>query len=172
VNPHLKYLVYVLKHKWHVFWQCVRFRHVCKGLVARGFWHDITKFNPACWSPYVDKFMRGDPSQVSDIVQTQFRKAFEDHWSTENHHWEYWCHELIPGRPFAHRETEPRDMEDAAIIEMICDWRAMALRNGGTADLDCRVENWYNSMKDKMRLSHSTRWKVESFFGGVRKGHF
>ena len=46
---HLKYLCYVLRHKWYVFIEC------CKlGIPVRGLVHDLSKFRPSEWFPYAN----------------------------------------------------------------------------------------------------------------------
>jgi len=52
MQPHLRYLAYVLRHKWHVFIAC-RGLHVP---LWQAIIHDWTKFLPCEWFPYVQRF--------------------------------------------------------------------------------------------------------------------
>lgn len=61
VLPHLRYLRYVLLHKWYVF----RAGLAIGGMSPRWVWrllvHDLSKFSRAEWGPYVAKFYAGAP---------------------------------------------------------------------------------------------------------------
>jgi hypothetical protein len=51
MSKHLKYLKYVLTHKWYVLLKCIEL-----GIPWRGIVHDLSKFLPSEWSPYVEYF--------------------------------------------------------------------------------------------------------------------
>lgn len=70
--PHLRYLWYVLRHKWYVF-QAGR---VLKVPVWQLLMHDLSKFTPAEWFPYVAYFYGPGPF-VAALVRRSQRKDEE-----------------------------------------------------------------------------------------------
>lgn len=70
MKAHLAYLWYVLRHKWFVFLECWRL-----GIPWLGVVHDMSKFTPGEWFPYVNHFYGPDshhkdgshaPKQIRD----------------------------------------------------------------------------------------------------------
>ena len=95
---HLKYLCYVLKHKWFVIQECYKM-----GILWRGLTHDISKFYPSEWKPYADYFYGNYPSlndvhgdqrnyvtKFKEDVDTSFNIAWLHHQKRNKHHWQYW----------------------------------------------------------------------------------
>lgn len=58
---HLKYLSYILRHKWYVFVECCK-----RGIYWRGFMHDMSKFLPSQWFPYVNYFYGKKGSDIKE----------------------------------------------------------------------------------------------------------
>lgn len=97
---YLKYLKYVLKHKWFVFIEC------CKsGIPLRGMMHDMSKFLPSEFIPYAhyfygawckDEDWHGDkrnhiPYECTEKgVEEAFDIAWLKHQKRNPHHWQYW----------------------------------------------------------------------------------
>jgi len=92
---YLQYLSYVLRHKWYVFWECLKL-----GIPWRGLVHDLSKFRRDEWKPYVDYFHRRKvypvratntgykrPDYTGDMA---FERAWFLHCSRHDHHWEWW----------------------------------------------------------------------------------
>ena len=101
MTKHMKYLRYVLLHKWYVFIEC------CKlGIPWRGLKHDWTKFLPSEWFPYVDNFhgdkvgtgefrTLGDGSkeevmEPTEKIKSAFDRAWNHHQKRNSHYWQYW----------------------------------------------------------------------------------
>lgn len=96
MKAHIEYLKYVLRHKWFVFWACLR--------LGVPFYialiHDWTKFTPQEWGPYVRNFFNPDGSRRSVRDKTgaynpveqgeAFLMAWQHHESHNKHHWGYW----------------------------------------------------------------------------------
>ena len=97
---YLKYLKYVLKHKWFVFIEC------CKmGIPLRGLLHDVSKFLPSEFIPYAHYFYgtwcknedwHGDKRNYIPYkwtekgVEEAFNIAWLKHQKRNPHHWQYW----------------------------------------------------------------------------------
>ncbi len=87
-------------------------------LLARARVHDASKFGPDERNSYVwvTEYHRcrrsGEPFAYPPGVEDAVRQAVRHHVTTNRHH------------PEAH--ADPNDMTDADLIEMVCDWTAMA----------------------------------------------
>jgi hypothetical protein len=110
MKAHLQYLSYVLRHKWFVLVECWKM-----GLFWRGLVHDLSKFTPAEWFPYV-RYFYGPKVEVKntkvydqaidkwtplmeapDSVKREFDVAWLHHQKRNSHHWQYWL--LTPDNP-------------------------------------------------------------------------
>jgi hypothetical protein len=153
---YLKYLSYVLRHKWFVFIEC------CKmGIPWLGIIHDWSKFLPSEFSPYAVHFYGKGKSIKEGRDSTGYYKptntgdqAFDFAWllhqKRNKHHWQWWILPEDEGGvvifeiPISYRK------------EMLCDWRG-AGRAQGTPD----TVKWYDRNKGKMILAEDTRRWIE-----------
>ena len=153
---HLRYLSYVLRHKWHVF--------VVGRRYGLGLWqllvHDYSKFSHAEWGPYVRYFYdaKGRPVQRRDSTgaytpseKEAFAVAWMHHWHTNPHHWEWWLTHSKVG------EVRPLRMPPKFLFEMVADWKG-AGRAQGTPD----TQAWYAANGRFMLLHPDTRRDVEA----------
>jgi hypothetical protein len=97
-------------------------------LLERARVHDASKFGPEERIPYVwlTEFHRrrkgGEPFEYPPGVEPQVKQAIRHHVTTNRHHPEF--------------HAAPDDMTEADLIEMVCDWAAMAQefnQDGGSA---------------------------------------
>ena len=137
LRPHLEYLAYLLRHKALVMQECARF-----GIWRRGLVHDLSKFLPSEWSPYVERFHGGGRGQEA------FSRAWQHHANRNSHHWQYW----VMGQADGNRVLE---MPADDVREMVSDWIAMGRARGTCA------RQWYEDNRDQMVLSPGTRAEVE-----------
>lgn len=143
-SKYFRYLCYVLRHKWYVFLES------CKlGIPLRGILHDLSKFKPSQWFPYVNYFC------ASDAAKPKAKEAFEyaclEHYHLNPHHWQYWILRKDNG------ETKILPMSDQYRREMLADWRGAGRAKNGYND----SREWYLKNKDKMLLHQETRDWVE-----------
>lgn len=106
--------------------------------------HDLSKFLPIEWFPYVDNFF--GPKKHPEA----FKEAWRHHYEHNTHHWEYWGN------------TYPVDMPDECIVEMVADWAAAGRGITG------RWENpyvWYKKQGDRIPVSHHVDIAVETYSG-------
>lgn len=160
----LKYLRYVLIHKWHVFLWCCHY-----GMPLAGIAHDLSKFLPVEWSPYVDKFYGGpwplawygEARNVFGDMHTQpwvdrrFDEAWNHHQKANPHHWQYWVLLKDDG------DTKILDMPLRYRKEMLSDWRGASMAITGKDN----TLSWYAKNTDKMLLHPRTRAWVEEELG-------
>lgn len=143
---HLKYLRYILRHKWFVFWYCLQYR-----LFIRAFTHDWTKFLPVEWFPYAERFYGHSNNYAEAMQHISYQQAWNHHQKSNDHHWQYWILNRDNG------ETLCLPMSDRARWEMLADWRG-AGRALGKPDTFA----WYQDNKDNIELHVSTRLWLEA----------
>lgn len=137
---HLRYLSYVLRHRWFVFVEC------CKlGIVWRGAIHDLSKFLPSEWFPYVEFFEGPNGVKAEGKVAPDVRAAFDAAWlhhqHRNKHHWQYWrLHKEDGG-------TKLIPMPPVYVKEMLADWRGAGRAQGHNS-----IRDWYSKNQDKIEL--------------------
>lgn len=159
MKAHLRYLRYVLRHKWFVFRAGRQLGTPLYQLLI----HDWSKFTPSEWTPYVETFYGDKPSPRDASgaydptnVSTAFDYAWLSHQHRNPHHWQYWVlpkddgSEKILAMPHRYR------------LEMLADWKGAGRAIHGE-NADARA--WYLANRDKMRLHPETRAWVEKQFG-------
>lgn len=99
-----------------------------EALIERAKVHDASKFGPEERIPYVwlTEYHRrrkdGEPFEYPEGVAEQVKLAIHHHMKANRHHPEF--------------HANPNDMSDVDLIEMVCDWTAMAQefgQGGGSA---------------------------------------
>lgn len=87
-------------------------------LQQRALVHDASKYSPEERIPYIwlTEFHRcrrsGEPFSYPDGMKERVEHAVDHHTTTNRHHAEF--------------HADPNDMTDVDLIEMVCDWTAMA----------------------------------------------
>lgn len=143
-----EYLKYVLEHKKNVFKTCWK-----RGLYLHAFTHDLSKFLLSEFIPYAKWFYGKYGTNVDEtcllipevktkhcICKADFYISWREHYKRNKHHWNYWIGKRMPYK---------------YIIQMICDWEAMSLKFGGTA------QEYYMKNYDKIQLSVESRCELE-----------
>jgi hypothetical protein len=141
------YLKYVIRHKWFVLRAC---RKTGTSL-WRGLIHDLSKFRPSEWGPYVRTFYAPDGSKQYKETE-EFAVAWNLHQKRNKHHWQAWLLTWDRG------ETVALRMPDKYVREMVADWIGAGLAITGKVE----VCQWYEKNKTKMILHPDTRTKVET----------
>lgn len=91
-------------------------------LIERAKVHDASKFSDVEREPYIwlTEFHRcrraNEPFAYPNGIEERVREAIAHHMSTNRHHPDF--------------HADPNDMTDADLIEMVCDWTAMAQEFG------------------------------------------
>lgn len=146
---HLKYLEYVMRHKYYVFLECKRL-----GIPLQGIFHDLSKFFPDEWNGYVgysanDYFNNQITEDCKDAeIVFHFDLSWALHQKRNKHHWQYWRVYYDSGKV----KTLP--IPDLHRREMLADWRgASRTRNNGVD----KTPEWWEANKDKIELNFETR---------------
>jgi len=158
VIAHLAYLWYVLRHKWFVFVEC------CKlGIPWLGVIHDLSKFRPSEWVPYMHHFYNTDGSKhqrdktgkgyvrTLDMGDAAFDTAVTLHYKRNKHHWQWY---LLPANVGG---IEILSMPERYCREMLADWHAASWAQGYQGE----IKSWYEHTKDNMQLHPETRRWIE-----------
>lgn len=129
----LRYLGYLLQHKWYVFIECLKL-----GLVYRGLTHDLSKFRACEFWAYRNWFYGGDQGPKA---KAEFEAAHQAHLDRNDHHWQRWRGKEIPL---------------PARKELLADWRAMARFNHRPAYA------WYREHGHELGLGPETKAWLEA----------
>ncbi len=151
----MKYLLYLIKHKWLVFLEC------CKmGIWYRGILHDLSCFLPSEFRLSA-KYFVGKPGEA-------YRKeAFSDpafdlvrlrHHRRNGHHWQHWVLILDSGK------MRPVEMPEEFVKEMWCDWVVAGRLQGNDTG------EWLDDHLDYMILHPETRIKISGCWLKTKTG--
>lgn len=151
MNKYVKYLWYVLKHKWYVFLECWKV-----GIIWRGIIHDWDKFLPSEFIPYANYFYGESSSKTRHCKQTNNGdKAFDLAWllhqKLNKHHWQWW---ILPEDDGG---TKILEMSPKYCKEMICDWIGASRAKG----YNNNTIEWYKVNYNRMQLHRDTRIWIE-----------
>ena len=129
-----QYFKYICIHKWYVFVECIKL-----GIWWRGITHDLSKFLPSEFFPYMNYFYGNKKNKEA------FDYAWLLHQKRNKHHWQYWI--LINDED----PTKVLQMDLNSVKEMLADWNAMSRKfKGNTSD-------WYKKHKDKIQLNELSK---------------
>lgn len=164
-----EYLKYVLEHKKNVFKTCRQ-----RGLKLHALTHDLSKFSPSEFIPYAHWFngrhgvaIQNKLTDVSDSVlnehnmlKQKFEIAWQHHYEHNRHHWKHWCYDWLlyynsDKKLEDCKLNEPEYMPEKYLIQMICDWEAMSIKFGGSA------QSYYLNNYYQIELNRSSRWLLE-----------
>jgi hypothetical protein len=161
-----QYLSYVLRHKWYVLIECWK-----RGLFWRGIAHDMSKFRPSEFIPYMEHFY-GRKKQVwrdstgyykpTDTGDRDFDYAWFLHQKRNDHHWQWWV------LPEDEAGVVLLPMSESARLEMVCDWIGAGKARGCSSpsyDRYRETRKWYTANSSKLQLHESTRAWVEKILG-------
>ena len=138
---HLKYLRYLLRHKWFVVVAGLR----CGVSIWRLLIHDWSKFLPCEWFPYTAYF-------YGEKVRLQCDRAWLHHQHLNAHHWQHWMLREDSGR------VKLLEMPEQVWREMVADW----LGAGRAITGKWEAAEWYAKNREIIQLAPETREGVEA----------
>lgn len=188
---HLKYLSYVLRHKWFVLVAGISQRVPLLILI----FHDWDKFLPDEWMPYARTFYKPNGSKQYEET-AEFAYAWMLHQHRNKHHWQH--HLKLNGVPLPQTDMlvwdrgvaqrvvqrnsggqswfevrdvtdikiEPDPMPDVYRREMLADWLG-----AGRAQGKPKTWEWYEANKGKMILHPETRAWIEARLAELKEYH-
>lgn len=170
MRKHLKYLSYVLRHKWFVLLAGTKVGAPLWRLII----HDWSKFLPSEWFPYVTYFygtvteeerrqcimVCGHcPYPTKQEAKKAFGYAWNHHQKRNKHHAQYWV--LLEDSGAVVCLEIPRGY----LLEMVADWMGAGRAINGRWE----VGEWYLESVDKIQLHPKTRFSVETLL--INRGH-
>jgi hypothetical protein len=149
MNRHIAYLKYMLRHKWFVYKAC--------GVLGVSKWrallHDWHKFLPSEWIPYAETFYKSDGSKQY-VESAAFSRAWNLHQKRGKHHWQHWLITWDRG------VTEPLEMSEPYVREMVADWYGAGKGITG----HWAADEWYEKNKEKIKLHPNSEKRVWELF--------
>jgi hypothetical protein len=136
---YLRYLLYVIEHKWNVFKVAVS-----KGMFIHAILHDMSKLSGGEFTQYANYFFKENPTEQD---KQAFERAWRHHYFNNKHHWQYWTSR--------DEEDVPIDIPSKYIRQMVVDWTAMGIKFGDTA------QEYYLDNYNEIELTEKTRYKLE-----------
>jgi len=162
MKKHLKYLRYVIAHKWFVLLACLRlaWKYHEPLLAWRGIVHDWSKFLPSEWFPYVNHFY-GDVPEDATLAHCMKRRwwfeyAWLNHQHRNSHHWQHWILRNDDGT------RRPLVMPDIDMLEMLADWEGAGRAITGKAGT---TPGWYAKNRHRIVLNDANREFVDRYLG-------
>jgi len=146
VKPHLRYLSYVVRHKWFVF----RAGRKTGAPLWQLLIHDWSKFSLAEWTPYVRSFYGSQPP--TDETKRAFDAAWLHHQHRNPHHWQHYLLREDSGN----LKTLP--MPAKFVREMVADWMGAGRAITGKWE----VTEWYAKNRETIQLAPSTQYDAEA----------
>jgi len=153
---HLRYLKYLIRHKWFVFLAGLKTGVPLWRLVI----HDWSKFMPCEWFPYANFFYgpKPDKNEPDDWVywisveahRAPFDLAWLHHQHRNPHHWQHWVLREDNG------DTKFLKMPENFVREMVADWCGAGRAITGKWD----VATWYEKNAYKILLHPKTTLRV------------
>jgi len=160
VIKYIKYLRYLIRHKYYVGIECFK-----RGLIYQGIFHDFDKFFPDEFFPYTNHFFGKNRNikegrnstgyyKPTDTGDKDFDFAWLLHQKRNKHHWQWW--------------TLPEDIEGLKILEiplkykleMLCDWIGAGKAQGyfpNKNDPLSETKKWYIVNGNKLQFAPDTR---------------
>jgi hypothetical protein len=151
VINHLKYLKFLLKHKWFVFLECKKL-----GISWRGLKHDMGKFRPKLFKAYSRRFANGN--NYHGDLGLEYRMAYNKHLLRSDHHWQHWGIIRDSG------EVHYLPMSDRARKEFLAELR------GNSRLYGTNTANWYEAHQNEIFLHLETKKWLEEQLGFYRVG--
>lgn len=157
-NPYLLYFVYLFRHKWFVFQECLKLGVPLWGALI----HDWQKFTLLELKGYADYYMvdygeNGRPKAVKDAYEL----AWLHHIHHGPHHWEYWIINKTDESEAGLGTAMVLPMPDRYRREMLADWRGAGRAMHGKDE----TKEWYLANRNRILLHGKTRQWIESQLG-------
>ena len=162
LKKHWQYAKYIARHKWFVFIECCK-----QGIPIQGILHDMSKFLPSEWFPYLN-FFYGKKDKNNSVgysryndpdVDPVFDRAWLKHIHRNPHHWQNWVLREDSG------DVKCLEMPTNYAIEMVCDWKGAGIAQGHGKPGELR--EWYKENRSNMQLHPKTKHFVEWLVGNI-----
>ena len=161
MTKYIKYLNYILRHKWYVFVECWK-----SHIRWQGFIHDWSKFRLSEFVPYAryfygnyPKFDSGKSAAFGGLFKEDIKRHFDKAWlyhiHRNRHHWQYWLLQEDDGP----QKNIPIPLK--YLKEMLADWRGAGKAITGIDN----TPQWYLDNAHRINLKIINRRWIERKLG-------
>ena len=170
MKAHARYLRYVLLHKWYVLRAGLVINGWRPGWLWRLLIHDLSKFRPSEWTPYVTRFYKPMPTdaKLANEANRAFDAAWLKHQHRNAHHWQHWV--LREDSGALKILVPPVDDVD----EMVADWMGAGTKILSWPSMaTCVAETigWYCANMAKIQFRTPTRMRVEQILIALSRSY-
>lgn len=140
-----KYICKIIQHKYYVLQVGMKLNLS----ILRLLLHDISKFTPAEFFPYMHYFYPS--TEKTPKIKEDFNIAWKLHYSRNKHHWEYWFN-----------DGDIVDMPRECVMELVADWVAASKSYNGHWPLPRNVYfpgsgwEWFDTVGEDVLLNKMT----------------
>lgn len=127
-------------------------------LLSNLYSHDASKYSDKEYAAYDKYFYEYSNKKKPKEIRDAFNLAWLHHIHNNPHHWQYWV--LVNDDS----GTIALDMPSHYILEMILDWWSFSWKSNNLYE----VFDWYETHKEKMILSDTTRLIVEYILSRIK----
>jgi hypothetical protein len=164
MRAHWLYLRYVVRHKIAVLRSGLALGTPHDTNAVAWFWrllvHDLSKFRPCEWRPYVAQFYgEAVTGEASTERKRAFDRAWLEHIHRNPHHWQYHVLREDSGK------TKVLLMTISETDEMLADWLGAGPKAVISMPMHQRIlltVAWYVANREKMQLRQPVRMRVEA----------
>lgn len=170
MSTYIKYLKYILVHKYFVFLAGIKTRAPIWLLLI----HDWSKLLPSEFIPYAEYFYNKEKQQKENFeafsifgnaelapfgyyAKDRFNIAWLYHQRRNPHHWQFWY--LVQDND----PDYPLFIPEKYVREMVADWAGAGRAITGKWE----VKKWYYENKEKILLHSDTRVFVEKLLSEI-----
>lgn len=147
----LSHLWTVIKHRHHVFINCIK-----AGIPFQGLTHDLSKFSPSEFFIGVKYYQANRSPNEKERRVYGYSMAWLHHKGRNKHHFEYWLDYSIEKRMLA-----PIEMPRKYLIEMVCDRIAASKIYQGKNYTDAAPLAYLLNSKDRIMMHENTKIDLE-----------
>ena len=147
IKPHLEYGSYLVPHKWYVG-KAMRNEGLPWGQTLK---HDLSKFGPSEWGPYVAYFNgpKGLTGTHDRETYLKWREAVQHHYDNNEHHWRA-------------NHIEPKDVPMEFKLEAVADWYGVGRAKG---NYKSSFKDWYTEKELYLPIDNVTKEEVRRRLG-------
>ena len=157
IIPMIRYVSFVLRHKYYVFVAGRRTRAPRYQLLV----HDLSKFGYAELPHYARAYF-GDRSDPAGLAS-----AWLHHQNSNPHHWEYWIPRSTHVKQLQSDDCVALPMPEGYVREMIADWLAAARTYTGVWPTSLETWTWLSEARSTMVFHSKTSRLVDEILAEV-----
>lgn len=122
MNKYISYIWKIIRHKYHVY----KIGRKLKTPILRLIKHDLSKFYPSEFFPYVEEYYGNTLLQKDhDMITSNYERAWDLHIERNDHHWQHWVPKSVNSKEILERNLP--EIPICVLREMVADWVAASV---------------------------------------------